>query len=244
MAWLVLLPLRGIRLVVRTLLAPRKARLRIKQVRFGLAQELRADLPPSVLNGPLSPRRIWGWTGGDLAAIVRLTRAAGCTVNDVYLAALAGGYRRYLLGRGEPLDTMVLRAIVPVSRRVPGQRWRLGNLASAMFVELPVHLADPVARLSAVRERTRVQKSREVAEATAAVVRMADHIPAALLVRGARACGRSGQGRVNVVASNIPGPSETRYLAGRRVLELVPYVPTAQEVRTTTAMVSYAGRLR
>lgn len=242
-AWLVLLPLRGIRLVVRSLLAPRKARLRIKQVRFGLAQVLRPDLPPSVLNGPLSPRRIWGWTGGDLAAIVRLTRAAGCTVNDVYLAALAGGYRRYLLGRGEPLDTMVLRAIVPVSRRVPGQPWRLGNLASAMFVELPVHLADPVARLSAVRERTRVQKSREVAEATAAVVRMADHIPAALLARGARAYGRSGQGRVNVVASNIPGPSETRYLAGRRVLELVPYVPTAQEVRTTTAMVSYAGRL-
>lgn len=241
--WVVLLPLRGIGLVARSLLAPRQARLRIRQVRFGLAQVLRPDLPASVLNGRLSSRRIWGWTGRDLAEILRVTRAAGCTVNDVYLAALAGGYRRYLLRRGEPLGTLVLRAIVPVSRQVPGHGWRLGNLASAMFVELPVHLADPVARLSAVRERTRDQKSREVAEATAAVVRMADHIPAALLFRGARAYGRSGQGRVNVVASNVPGPAEVRYLAGRRVLELVPYVPTAQEVRSTTAVVSYAGRL-
>jgi diacylglycerol O-acyltransferase len=72
---------------------------------------------------------------------------------------------------------------------------------------------------------------------------MADHIPAALFAWGARAYGRSGQGRVNVVASNIHGPPQARYLAGRRVLELVPYVPTAQNIRACTAMVSYAGRL-
>lgn len=242
-AWLVLLPLRAVRLVVRSLRAPRQARRRIKQVRFGLAQVLRPDLPPSILTGPLGPRRIWGWTGADLAGVARVTRTAGCTVNDVFLAALAGGYRRYLLDRGERLDAMVLRAIVPVSRRVPGQPKRPGNLASAMFVELPVDLADPAARLYGVAARTAEQKSREVADATAAVVRMADHIPAALFARAARAYGRSGQGRVNVVASNVPGPSREQYLAGRRVLELVPYVPTAQEIRASAAMVSYAGRL-
>jgi diacylglycerol O-acyltransferase len=161
----------------------------------------------------------------------------------VFLASLAGGYRRFLLDRGEPLDAMVLRAIVPVSRRVPGQPVRPGNLVSAMFVELPVDLADPAARLRAVAARTAEQKARAVADATAAVVRMADHIPAALFARGARAYGRSGQGRVNVVASNVPGPSQPQYLAGRRVLELVPYVPTAQEIRASAAMVSYAGRL-
>jgi diacylglycerol O-acyltransferase len=148
----------------------------------------------------------------------------------VFLAALAGGYRKYLLDRGEPLEAMVLRAIVPVSRRVPGQPARPGNLASAMFVELPVDLADPVARVHMVAARTAEQKSGEVADATAAVVRMADHIPAVLLAWGARAYGRSGQGRVNVVASNVPGPPQAQYLAGRRVLELIPYVPTAQQV--------------
>ncbi|HEX6887919.1 MAG TPA: WS/DGAT domain-containing protein, partial [Candidatus Nanopelagicales bacterium] len=165
------------------------------------------------------------------------------TVNDVFLAALAGGFRRYLLGRGEPLDAMVLRAIVPVSRRLPGQPVRPGNLASAMFVELPVHVTAPAGRLAAVVARTAEQKTREVADATAAVVQLADHIPAALLARGARRYGRSGQGRVNVVASNVPGPSQVQYLAGRQLLEMVPYVPTAQQVRVSAAMVSYTGRV-
>jgi diacylglycerol O-acyltransferase len=102
---------------------------------------------------------------------------------------------------------------------------------------------DPAARLAAVAERTAEQKSREVADATAAVVRLADHIPAALFLRGARAYGRAGQGRVNVVASNVPGPTQTQYLAGRRLLELLPYVPIAQQIRASAAMVSYAGRL-
>ena len=243
LAWLVALPLRAIRLVVWSLLAPREARRRVEQLRFGLAQVLRPDLPPSILNGPLSCRRVWGWAGADLADVTGVARTAGCTVNDVFLAALTGGYRRWLLSRGEALDGLVLRAIVPVSRRVPGQPGRRGNLASAMFVELPVHLPDPAARLAAVAARTAEQKAREVADATAAVLRMADHIPAALFAHGARAYGRSGQGRVNVVASNVPGPVEPQYLAGRRLLELVPYVPTAQEIRASAAMVTYAGRL-
>ncbi|MFZ1411345.1 MAG: WS/DGAT domain-containing protein, partial [Micropruina sp.] len=136
-----------------------------------------------------------------------------------------------------------LRAIVPVSSRAPGEAVRPGNLASAMFIELPVDLADPRDRLSAVAARTAEQKSHEVADATAALVRAADHIPAPLFARGARAYGRARQGRVNVVASNVPGPSETQYLAGRRVLDLIPFVPIAQEIRTSAAMVTYAGRL-
>lgn len=243
LAWLVLLPVRALRMLLRSLRAPREAWLRFRRLRFGLSQVLRPDLPPSVLNGPLSRRRIWSWTGCDLAGVERLARRQGCTVNDVFLAALSGGYRRYLLERGESLDQMVLRAIVPVSRRVPGQTGWAGNLSSAMFVELPADLADPAARLAAVAERTAAQKSREVADATAAVVRLADHIPAPLLARGARAYGRSGQGRVNVVASNVRGPAQPQYLAGRRLLELVPYVPIAQEIRVSAAMVSYAGRL-
>lgn len=242
-AWLVLLPFRVIRLLVRALRAPREARRRVTQVRFGLAQVIRPDLPPSILTGPLGARRIWGWAGADLAGVVQVARRAHCTVNDVFLAVLAGGFRRYLLDRGEPLDAMVLRAIVPVSRRLPGQPMRPGNLVSAMFVELPVDVADPAGRLATVAARTAEQKSREVADATAAVVRMADHIPAALCARGARAYGRSGQGRVNLVASNVPGPSHVQYLAGRRLLELVPYVPTAQQIRATAAMVSYARRV-
>jgi diacylglycerol O-acyltransferase len=199
-----------------------------------------------VLAGPLGDARRWGWADADLAEVRRTARAAHCTVNDVYLAALAGAYRRYLTERGDPVDGVVLRAIVPVSSRPPDSvtgRAHVGNLSSAMFVELPVDRPDPASHLPSVAAWTAEQKARGIPAATAAVVRMADHIPAPLFAWGARRYGRSGQGRVNVVASNVPGPGRVQYLAGRRVLAMLPYVPTAQEVRSCTAMTSYAGRL-
>lgn len=245
--WLVTLPVRAVGALVRAVASPRQARRRIRELRLGLSQVLRPDLPTTVLGGPLGAGRRWGWTDADLADVRRTARAAHCTVNDVYLAALAGAYRRFLTERGDALDGLVLRAIVPVAGPVSGRTEdrprRVGNLASAMFVELPIEGSDPGSRLRAVAARTAEQKALGVPAATAAVVRLADHIPAPLLAWGARRYGRSGQGRVNVVASNVRGPQRVRYLAGRRVLAMVPYVPTAQEVRSCTAMTSYAGRL-
>jgi diacylglycerol O-acyltransferase len=241
-AWLLSLPFRLIRALLRAVLSPGDAGRAIQQVRAGLAAVVRPDLPPSILNGPLSGDRLWGWTRIDLAPLADLRTATGCTVNDIYLAALTGGLRRYLLERGDPVDQLVLRAIVPVSaRRGPGSATATHE-TSAMFVNLPVDVADPAGQLAAVMKRTAEQKSQEVATGTDAVVRLADHIPAPLLARASRAYIRAGQGRVNVAATNVPGPRETRHLCGRQLLEFVAYIPVALDVRATFALVSYAGR--
>ncbi|WP_404390176.1 wax ester/triacylglycerol synthase family O-acyltransferase [Humibacillus xanthopallidus] len=243
LAWLVLLPLRAIRVLLRSVVDPGAARQRAARVRFGLRQVLVPDLPPSPLTGPLGAERTWGWTSTELAPVAQVAHRAGATVNDVFLAALAGGLRRYLRGRVEAVDSIVVRAIVPVSPRTPQQPRRTGNLASAMFVVLPTDLDEPAARLNAVKARTADQKARGVPAATAAVVRIADHLPAVLLARGARAYGQSGQGRVNLVASNVRGPAQEQRLLGSRLVELVPWAPTAEEIRVSTAMVTCAGRM-
>ncbi|MGN8244585.1 wax ester/triacylglycerol synthase family O-acyltransferase [Cellulomonas soli] len=241
--WSVRLPPRAVRAVARAARHPVRTRRLVAQLRFGLAQVVQPDLPASVLLGPLCPARRWGWTGVDLAPVRDQAHRAGCTVNDVFLAALAGGYRRFLTERGADLDATVLRAIVPVSPPVTERTGTRANLASAVFVRLPVRLDDPTARLAAVAGQTAAQKAAGVPEATAAVVRAADHVPAPALLRAGRAYGRRGQGRVNVVASNVAGPAAPQQLAGRRVLELVPYVPLGQGVRVCAAMVSCGGRL-
>jgi len=56
--------------------------------------------PESVLDGPLGPRRRWGWARADLARIRQVEAALGGTVNDVILAAIAGGFRTFLIARG------------------------------------------------------------------------------------------------------------------------------------------------
>ncbi len=94
-----------------------------------------------------------------------------------------------------------------------------------MFVNLPVEVADPAEQLSVVMERTAEQKSQGVATGTDAVVRLADHIPAPLLARASRKYVLAGQRRVNVAATNVPGPREVRHLCGRPLLEFVPVHP-------------------
>ena len=241
--WLLALPFRLIRALLRALLAPSEARRAIQQVRAGLAAVVRPDLPPSILNGPLSGERLWGWTGIDRAPLADLRAATGCTVNDIFLTALTGGLRRYLLDRGEPLEAIVLRTIVPVSGRRRAGSSVSTNETSAMFVNLPVDVADSAGQLAAVMQSTAEQKSQGVATGTDAVVRLADHIPAPLLARASRKYVLAGQARVNVAATNVPGPREVRHLGGRRLLEFVPYIPVALDVRCTFALVSYVGRL-
>ena len=62
------------------------------------------------------------------------------------LAAVAGGLRQLLAGRGEPVDRLMLRAMVPISlhHEQPGQT--RGNQPGWMMVPLPLGKPDPVHR--------------------------------------------------------------------------------------------------
>lgn len=243
LTWLLLLPLRAVGWLLRAAVRPRRSAARARRIRHGIAQVVHPDLPRSELSGPLGRERLWGWVCGDLAEVESAARRAGASVNDVFLAVLAGGYRRYLVGRGVDPGALVLRAIVPVSQRRAGGPLAPGNLASAMFVELPVGLADASQRLAEVARRSAAQKSEGVGASTAAVVALADHVPWPLLSAAFRAYARAGQQRVNVIASNVTGPPSPRTLLGRQLLDVVPYVPLGEEIRSSAGFVSCGGRV-
>jgi len=60
------------------------------------------------------------------------------------------------------------------------------------------------------------------------------------------ASGRSGGGPQRsfaTVTTNVPGPRETLYCLGRRMVAWYPYVPITQGLRVGTAILSYAGRI-
>jgi diacylglycerol O-acyltransferase len=54
---------------------------------------------------------------------------------------------------------------------------------------------------------------------------------------------RAPQHSINTVVTNVPGPQHPLYLAGREMLEYLPYVPISHGVRVGIAIVSYNGRL-
>jgi hypothetical protein len=72
---------------------------------------------------------------------------------------------------------------------------------------------------------------------------MTGFAPAMLLALGARVAMRVPQRNLNTVTTNVPGPQHPLYLAGRRLLEVFPYVPLASNVRVGLAIYSYDGGL-
>jgi WS/DGAT/MGAT family acyltransferase len=116
------------------------------------------DVPPTSLNGSLTPRRAFASTALSLADVRRVRDAFGVTLNDVLLAAVAGALRNRLAERGErPRAPLV--AEVPVGTDPPGV-WRLaGNRLSNLFTSLATDVSDPVARLCSIRDVTRAAKA-------------------------------------------------------------------------------------
>ena len=85
-------------------------------------RELLADDPPpeTSLGRLVGADRRLAVVRGKLADLRSIARAHDATVNDVLLAATAGGLRALLIGRGEPVDGVSVPIYVPVSLR---RRW-------------------------------------------------------------------------------------------------------------------------
>jgi diacylglycerol O-acyltransferase len=198
--------------------------------------------PPSSLNGPLGPHRRWSWARGRLSDVQQVRKALGGTVNDVVLAAITHGFRELLEQRGESVDR-VLRTLVPVSVRRPGERGSYNNRVSAMFAELPIGIEDPVERLESIRAQMADLKDSRQAVAGEVLTSLSGFAPPMLLALGARLASRLPQRSLNTGTTNVPGPQFPLYLGGRRMLESFPYIPLFASVRLAVAIFSYDGAL-
>jgi WS/DGAT/MGAT family acyltransferase len=178
---------------------------------------------PSVLNQPISSLRCLARTQRPMAELVQLKTRFQGTINDVVLAAAAGGLRRYLRRRGEA--PIPLKAMVPVSVRAKDRASDLGNEVSFLFIELPCDEPDPVRRLENVQMTMSDRKEAGEPRGSQAVleaVRFAPH-----RIQHAVSHVVADQRTFNVVVSNIPGPRIPLYMMGCPLREAYPIVPLA-----------------
>ena len=198
---------------------------------------------PSIV-GAIGPHRRWASAHADLADVRAIKDALGGTVNDVVLTAIAGAFRDLLLSRSEDPDDVTLRTLVPVSVRAVDDL-APSNQVAAMVATLPIEIADPVARLGAMRDEMERLKGSHQVETSRTLTSLAELTPPALLAVGLHVTGamarRLPQHAVNTVTTNVPGPQFPLYAVGRRMLTYLPFVPLAQGVRIGVAIVSYDG---
>jgi len=206
-----------------------------------------APTRPLSIEGSIGPHRVWAHSSASLDDVKTIRSAFGGTVNDVVLAAVAGGYRKLLESRGEDADRAVVRTLVPVSTRRDDGHGVLDNRVSALLYELPVHLSDPVERLEVVQRQLTELKTSHISDAAEVVTTIGNLAPPMLMGPLSRAAVRSthrfGQHSLNTVTTNVPGPQFPLYCLGHEMLEYRPYVPISHGLRVGTAILSYQGRL-
>lgn len=192
--------------------------------------------PRTSLNHPVGAERRLAVVRGRLDLAKQVAHGRHAKVNDVILAAVAGGLRQLLDSRGEELDGLVQRAMVTISQHDerPGQA--RGNKPGWMMVPLPLGESDPVRRLELIAAETAARKHEARPEAGSGIFRF---------VAGQRVWYRMfpRQRSVNLVVSNVPGPPVPLYLAGARVLETFPLMPPMGNLTLVVAALSYDGQL-
>ncbi|HEY0126860.1 MAG TPA: wax ester/triacylglycerol synthase family O-acyltransferase [Blastococcus sp.] len=192
------------------------------------------------LNGPIGPHRRWAWTEARLEEVKAVRTAFGGTVNDVVLTAITSGFRDLLEGRGElSSEKLVVRSLVPVSVRRESQKGSLDNQLSAVFVDLPVGLPDPLDRLAAIRGQMDEHKRTMSAVDANSIIAMGDFVAPTLLSLAVRAGLQAGQMWSQAVTTNVPGPRVPLFVLGRRMHSATAYVPIAGGTRCSIGIFSY-----
>lgn len=196
------------------------------------------EAPATRFNTTISQQRRFAATRVSLDRVKQVKDAYGVKVNDVILALVAGALRSYL---ADELPDRPLVAQVPVSTRTDATA--LGNALSSMTVNIPTDVADPGDRLRAVYRGSQAAKQRAETVAAHQSQPLTETTPPGLFRLAARAYTASRLGEnvppINLVVSNVPGPTVPLYADGAVVEEFTPIGPLLMDVGLNITCFSY-----
>ena len=140
-----------------------------------------------------------------------------------------------------------LVAMIPVSVRDDASKSKMGNKVSAMLASLPTHVDDPVRRLTAVHEATKVAKAQQAGDPARTRRERHGFALPALVARAARVAFAMGlPHRVppfNLVISNVPGPNVDAYIGGAKLIANYPVSVVTDGQGFNITVTSYGGQM-
>ena len=198
-----------------------------------------ADAASAIKGDPGISRRVaWG-TPLSLARVKRIAHVHHATVNDVLMAALSGALRHYLQERGEAvqeIQAMVPYNLRPLDQPVPRE---LGNKFGLVFLPLPVGVSGSYRRLTEVHKRMNEIKQSRDGPITYALLRAIGLTPEPV----ERRIVDLFTGKGTAIVTNVPGPSEPVYLAGKPVSAVLVWAPTSGHIGMSVSIFSYRGKV-
>lgn len=181
-----------------------------------------------------SPRWRFDVLEGPLDDWRAAARATGSSVNDVFLAAVAGGTRRYHERHG--CNLAEIRVLVPVNVRRDGDAMG-GNRFTPLRFVLPIGEPDPVRRIEQCRNLSRRWRDEPALPLTDRVAAVFDRLPRALAVPVLASLFRS----TDVTATNVPGFPYPVFVAGAEIRTLFAFAPPSGAA-VNVALLSHVDR--
>lgn len=205
------------------------------------------NAPRTAVNGTITGRRAVAYGTTDLDDFKEIARAFDVKINDVVLACCTTGLRDYLSARDD-LPDRALVCSVPVSTHAPDREERSANQVSDMFVNLPVHVADPIERLQLIHQGCLGAKKVQESLGSDMIGDVVELLPASLFHAAARLYSVVGLAdRLppvhNLVVSNVIGAPVPLYLAGAEVVAMYPFGPLMEGTGLNVTVVSSNGQM-
>ncbi|MDN5790783.1 MAG: wax ester/triacylglycerol synthase family O-acyltransferase [Micrococcales bacterium] len=168
--------------------------------------------------------------------------AEDVSINDVVLATIAGGFRTWLLGRGEPVHSgQIVRAMVPVSVYGDDPSGMYANDVMACVVNLPVGEPGASMRLHQIAFGMRQQMEGGHAVGATSLANLAGFASPTLHALGARLGSAMSRRLYNVMITNVPGPQSPLYAGEAQMLSTYPVTPLAKGQGLSIGVTSYHG---
>jgi len=192
--------------------------------------------PKTSLKGPLGIRKHVAWSKPISLDDVKLVgRSVQATVNDVLISTVSGALRRFLQQKNDKVNELDLRVAVPVNIRRRGREKELGNKFSLIFLALPIHVEDPVIRVREVKRRMDNLKSSPDAIIGFQALNALGVSPSNLAKKAAHFLANKS----TAVLTNVPGPKKQLYFAGKKIKNMMFWVPRIGQVGHGISIISY-----
>ena len=198
---------------------------RTREIRDTFASIARVLSPASEPMSPImrgrSTRVHFDYLPVPLEDFKRAGNAHGGSVNDAFVAAIAGGLARYHVAHGAPVEA--LRMLMPVNVRSGENADRVGNEFSPARFEVPVGIADPGERMKAIRKLSREQRDEPALPLIGPISAALGQLPQPAVVALFGAMQRT----TDFTTSNVPGPRRPMWMSGARIEASLPFGPLA-----------------
>jgi len=175
-----------------------------------------------------------------LSEVKALGHTLGCSVNDVVLCCVAGALRGYIASKGDPVDDVDIRALVPVNLRPADEPPSLGNQFGIVGVLLPVGIADPLQRVHEVRRRMEELKHSYEPAATLMLIGSMGYGPKLLQDQLFDLL----TSRATAVMTNVPGPQQPLHIGGCRLRDVMFWVPQSCDIGVGLSILSFDGTVQ